>query len=82
MLNEHWQDIIGYEGLYKISSIGNVYSIRNKKLLKQNTMNKGYHTVKLQNNGVKKMFRVHRLVAITFIPNPNLYKEVNPHVQP
>ena len=77
MIKEIWQDIAGYEGHYQISNTGKIYSIKCNRMLKQSDLNKGYHTVKLQRNGTKKMFRVHRLVAMTFIQNPNGLQEVN-----
>ena len=38
---------------------------------------RGYESVVLCKDGVQKHYRVHRLVAIAFIPNPFGYKEVN-----
>lgn len=77
MVNEQWSDIKGYEGYYRISNTGKIYSIKSNIMLKQSNSNKGYHSVKLQRNGIKKMYRVHRLVAMTFIPNPTGLLEVN-----
>lgn len=78
---EIWKDILGYEGLYQVSNLGNVRSLNYRrsgktKLLKQGTDN-GYKRVELSKNGKKKKYWVHRLVAIAFISNPNNYKEVN-----
>lgn len=80
-MEEIWKDIEGYEGLYQVSDLGNVRSLKfsggNKvKLLKQNT-NQGYKQVTLCKNGKMKTCKVHRLVAMAFISNPNNYKEVN-----
>lgn len=80
-MEEIWKDIEGYEGLYQVSDLGNVRSLKfsggNKvKLLKQNT-NRGYKQVTLRKNGKMKTCKVHRLVAMAFISNPNNYKEVN-----
>jgi len=77
MFKETWKDIAGYEGHYRISNTGKIYSIKRNILLKQSDLNKGYFVVKLQRNGIKKMYRVHRLVAMTFIPNPTGLLEVN-----
>lgn len=77
MVNEQWSDIKGYEGYYRISNTGKIYSIKSNIMLKQSNSNKGYHSVKLQRNGIKKTYRVHRLVAMTFIPNPTGLLEVN-----
>lgn len=67
---EEWKDIKGYEGFYKISNLGNVLSAKRNKLLKP-IEHKGYLKVMLSKHGKQKSFKVHRLVAIHFIPNPN-----------
>ena len=77
MAKEIWKDVPEYEGYYKISNLGNVYSVKRNLFLKQSKLNKGYHEVKLQKDGFKKTFRVHRLVAIAFISNPLGLLEVN-----
>ena len=69
---EAWKDVVGYEGLYKISSNGEIYSLisgkeRKLKISKSN----GYVLVDLYKDGIGKWYRVHRLVAEAFIPNPN-----------
>lgn len=71
---EIWKDIIGYENKYQISNIGNV---RNSKLkhIESIISNTGYVRIGLRNQG-KKLFLVHRLVAIAFIPN----LENKPHI--
>ena len=72
------KDVCGYEGLYKVDENGNVFSVRNNKLLKRMMFPSGYEYVHLCNGkGKTKLFRVHRLVAETFIPNPNNLPEVN-----
>ena len=81
-MEEIWKDIPGYEGLYKVSNLGNVKSLnwRNtgeEKNLWLKPHNKGYLQVELANGGVKKCFVVHRLVAIAFLPNPNCFPQVN-----
>lgn len=75
-MNEVWKDINGYEGLYKISSLGRVKSLNYKRtgkerILKLDIDGKGYIQVVLCKNGRGKMHRVHRLVAQAFIPNPD-----------
>lgn len=62
-------DICNFEGLYKINKKGDVYSCRNKCILKGDYRN-GYRCVHLQNREFKIHQYVHRLVAQTFIPNP------------
>lgn len=71
-MNKEWRDVKGYEGLYKISSNGEVYSLisgkeRKLKISKSN----GYVLIDLYKEGIGKWFRVHRLVAEAFLPNPN-----------
>lgn len=81
-MEEIWKDIPGYEGLYQVSSKGNVRSlnwrncgfVRNLYLKKHN---RGYRHVELAKDGTRKAFTVHRLVAMTFIPNPNNYQTIN-----
>lgn len=71
---EKWKDISGFEGKYRISSDGKVFSVRNNKTLSIYVKNSGYKAVSLGANNQK---HIHRLIAETFIPNPNSYTEVN-----
>lgn len=73
---EEWKDIAEYESYYQVSDIGRVKRKDTGKILKNNIRN-GYEYVTLCVNGQRKKFYVHRLVAIAFIPNPNLYEQVN-----
>lgn len=96
-MEEEWKDVPGYEGLYQVSSLGNVKSLdtylidkNGKKYLKRGRALKltkwiykrscpkhpGF-TVMLYRNKAPKRFTVHRLVAITFIPNPENKPQVN-----
>ena len=84
MENEEWKDIPNYDGLYKVSNLGNVKSFNTKTNHKQpinlkQTMDRknGYLTVSLCKDKVQKIYRVHRLVAEAFIPNPNNYPIIN-----
>lgn len=74
---EIWKDVVGYEGLYKVSNFGNVYSWRVKRNLKPGNHNDGYKFVILYKNGDKSFKTIHRLVAEAFIPNPNNYPVIN-----
>lgn len=73
-MEEKWKDIQGYEGYYKISNKGRIYSYFTHKYLTPAQNNIGYMFVslgKVINNEYKtKGFKLHRLVATAFIPNP------------
>lgn len=74
---EYWKFIPGYEGKYQVSNKGRVKNVATGKILNPELTTKGYYRVKLCDNGVKKRFLLHRLVAIVFVPNPNNYPIVN-----
>lgn len=79
---EIWKDVPGYEGLYKVSNLGNVLSLnyrrtRKAKLLKLLKRANGYCYVELSKNGVTRKINVHCLVAKVFVPNPNNYPIIN-----
>lgn len=90
MKEERWMPIPGYEGLYEISTHGNVkmlgrrkrlwhgaYTDVSPKIVSQHLV-RGYKKVKLRNcDGKTTMVSVHRLVATAFLPNPNNYPQVN-----
>lgn len=71
------KDIPNYEGLYAITEDGNVWSYRNNRFIKSFLRKNGYMQVLLVKDGTKKSWKVHRLVALTYLPNPNNYPEVN-----
>ena len=78
---EEWRDIVGYEGLYQVSNMGRVRSLNYNKTgvtkIMKHSMTKGYHHIMLSKNGKVKRFRVHRLVAQAFIPNPQGLPDIN-----
>lgn len=82
---EIWKDITGYEGKYQVSSFGRVKSLEyhNAKgikrcgILQPATDNSGYHRCALSKNNILKTYKVHRLVAIAFIPNPDNLPQIN-----
>lgn len=75
-MKETWKFCKGYEGLYRISNFGSVFSVRNNRLLSARNV-RGYLSVSLCKNGNEKHFYIHRLVAEAFISNPNDWPEVN-----
>lgn len=80
-MEEIWKDVVGYEGLYKVSNLGRVKSLkgyhRKDCILKLRNNLYGYLTVGLSKHNKSKRIKVHRLVAETFIPNPQNYEQVN-----
>ena len=85
-----YSDIKDYEGLYKVSLKGDIYSVKRKKkmhhggerpyggrLIKSRRTTVGYDQVMLCKNGKKKYHQVHRLVAKAFISNPKNKPQIN-----
>jgi hypothetical protein len=66
-----------YDEHYLISNMGNVYSLRQHKILKPAKHKQGYLVMALSTKLGKKTIMIHRLVAIHFLPNPHNKKEVN-----
>ena len=78
-MTEEWRTAVYdgeiYEGLYKVSNWGRILNLNYKrtgksKLMKPFQDKGGYFQVELWKNGEKKRCLVHRLVAQTFLPNP------------
>lgn len=86
-----WKPVVGYEGLYEISSLGRVkalpkdvidsmgrYTRRDERFLKVNISKRtGYPFVGLYKNGKQHTVCIHRLIAEAFIPNPNHFPCIN-----
>ena len=70
------KDINGYEGLYAVTSCGKVWGYKRKRFLSPR-LHGGYLRVALSKNGVTEDFYVQRIVAETYIPNPNNLPQVN-----
>jgi len=71
---EIWKDIPNYEGVYQVSNIGRVKSLKSgeEKLLKPQKHRDGYMQVGLYKEGVGKLFKVHRLVMLAFVSESDL----------
>ena len=82
-MKEVFKDIPGYEGLYQVSNLGRVKSLNpygnkeKERILKPQKSKNGYLQLVLFKNKLKKMYYVHRLVATTFIENPENLPQVN-----
>ena len=76
---EHWKSIAGYEGLYEVSDLGRVKSLKfgKEKILKPRETHGGYLKVALCKDGKVEQSKIHRLVAKAFIQNPNNLDTVN-----
>lgn len=83
-MSEVWLDIPGYAGLYQASSLGRIRSLDREvagklnsvrrvkgRILRPQVLGTGRLQVTLQKGGVREHQTVHRLVAKTFIPNPD-----------
>lgn len=89
MENEIFKDIKGYEGLYAVSNYGRVKSLpkqvfnhngffyRKEKIIKPGKDTKGYLRISVCLNGKQHTYKIHRLVAQAFIPNPENKPQVN-----
>ena len=90
MKTEIWKDMIGYEGLYQVSSLGRVRSLsrisedKNGKVIsvkgkirKQYSFKNGYNVVRLSKNGKTLTVSCHRKIAEAFLPNPEKLPQVN-----
>ena len=74
---ERWLKIKDFEQYYSVSDHGRVYSARSDLILKCTPDRDGYPCAQLKVNGSVSQFRVNRLVALMFIPNPENLPEVH-----
>jgi hypothetical protein len=72
---EEWRKILNFPN-YSVSNLGNVKNNKTNKLMKINVKG-GYCNISLQNETSKKCCKVHRLVALAFISNPENKSDVN-----
>ena len=90
MTEEIWRPVVGYEGLYEVSSYGRVrsvdryvksksesYRLTKGKVLSGSITKDGYVRCLIKVNGVGRSYFAHRLVAETFIPNPDNLPQIN-----
>lgn len=70
---EIWRDIVGFEGEYEVSSKGRVRNLKTGRILGGGYDSSGYRFVNLKG----KQISVHRLTALTFIPNPHSLPQVD-----
>lgn len=79
---EEWKDVVGYEGIYQVSNLGNVKSLSNlkisnnkhgsysfytKEIILKKAIDNGYEKVVLTKDGIRNTQKVHRLVCIAFL---------------
>jgi len=87
---EQWYDIPEYKGLYQVSTLSRFKSLSRvvkhsfggnktirERIMTQGIDSKGYYRVFFTVLGITKMKLTHRLIANTFIPNPENKPEVN-----
>lgn len=79
-----WKNIIGYENHYQVNEYGQIRTLKDSTTCKSGTILKsqinnknGYVYQMLYKDGRGKLFRVHRIVATAFLPNPHNYDQIN-----
>lgn len=87
---EEWKIIDDTQGRYEVSTLGRIRSVKREvlyadgrrynypsKILSPRSDFYGYKIFNIRNHGKQQVFKVHRLVALAFLPNPENKKEVN-----
>lgn len=75
---EIWRTVDGTEGKLEVSNLGRVRSnLRDGRILKTQKDAKGYHRLSVTINRKKRTYKLHRVVAMAFIPNPDNLPQVN-----
>lgn len=76
-MTEIWKDIPGYEGYYQVSNRGRVRNSKSGRIKRPGIQGTGYYQTMLSMQAVRTHPLVHRLVAETFIPNPENKPQIN-----
>ncbi len=71
---EEWKPVVGYEGLYEVSNLGRIRNSKRGKLI-DIFDNNGYQRCELWKNNHRRRYMVHRVVAMTWIPNDDLSQD-------
>ena len=71
------KDVVGFEGLYKVTSCGKVWSCRRNRFMKISGGKGDYEMICLFKDGKAHYDYIHRIVAKAYIPNPNNLPQVN-----
>lgn len=79
---EEWRSVVGYEGIYEVSSEGRIKSINyygkcGERIRSCSIRSDGYVSIHLNKDGKGKTKLVHRIVAEAFLPNPNNLEMIN-----
>jgi len=75
--NEKIKVVDGYEGKYAVTTNGRVWNIRKNNWLKQHKTGRGYYYVTLCKDNTSKNYKVHRLVGLAFVQNPDDKPQIN-----
>jgi hypothetical protein len=90
-MDEIWKDIKGHEGLYQVSNLGRVKSLKREVFHRKGNLNIKERILKPHKSGLKnniyydvflsnqviKQIKIHRLVAETFLGNPDKKEQIN-----
>ena len=79
-MQEEWKPVVGYEGLYEVSNLGRIKSVKSKHIILKPYMH-NYYTIKLSKNNKSKNYNIHQLVAMAFLNHiPNGFVNVIDHI--
>jgi DNA-directed RNA polymerase subunit RPC12/RpoP len=69
-MKEIWKPVKGYEGLYEISNLGYVISLKKGDILKPIKNKAGFNSINLSKDGKRTSYTLHYLIAEYFLPQP------------